>query len=319
LLLYDPSINKGDWNATEDRILFEGQKQFGNRWCEISKVLPGRTENSVKNRWNSSAMRKFLKDNDLIAGSGIPLYDINAVEDLQRALNDFAESLAKCGITISKESEATLLLDMTCPAPDEKKNALKEKVKKEKVKKNPKEEKVKKEKEAPHRGGAVSTTRGSSNSSSSASSSLSSAGPSDTSSQGIKFGSDYNMDTESSSSSQKTYKHRDGMLLPSHLRPPLIVTIANTRNQTSGTGSQGQDHELLVEMLSNLKSSPVYGGELTNERNRSHEHNGTGGKRSRGEKSGESVTPTERALSRVRSGLSIYSCIYIHIRIYIHI
>jgi hypothetical protein len=128
----DPSINKGDWNATEDRILYEGQRQFGNRWCDISKVLPGHTENSVKNRWNSNQMRKWLKDNDLRAGSGVPLYGIVTVKDLQRALSDFARSLAEYSITISKESEATLLLGMTNPVP--KANEKKEKVKRNELK-----------------------------------------------------------------------------------------------------------------------------------------------------------------------------------------
>jgi hypothetical protein len=47
----DPAIRKGDWMNEEDIVLFQAQKHFGNRWCEISKVLKGRTENAVKNRY----------------------------------------------------------------------------------------------------------------------------------------------------------------------------------------------------------------------------------------------------------------------------
>lgn len=44
-------------------LSFNCQAYMGNRWCEIAKLLPGRTENAVKNRFNSSARKKWLDQN----------------------------------------------------------------------------------------------------------------------------------------------------------------------------------------------------------------------------------------------------------------
>ncbi|KAK1553265.1 hypothetical protein Q3G72_031842 [Acer saccharum] len=54
-----PSVKHGDFSQEEEDLIIRLHKLLGNRWSLIAGRVPGRTDNQVKNHWNTRLCKKF--------------------------------------------------------------------------------------------------------------------------------------------------------------------------------------------------------------------------------------------------------------------
>ncbi|WRX28618.1 SANT/Myb domain - like 10 [Theobroma cacao] len=78
-----PDLKRGSFTADEEQIIIDVHRILGNRWAQIAKHLPGRTDNEVKNFWNSCIKKKLLSQ-------GLDPKTHNLLSSRQRASNKLA-------------------------------------------------------------------------------------------------------------------------------------------------------------------------------------------------------------------------------------
>ncbi|KAL6224119.1 hypothetical protein ACLB2K_002975 [Fragaria x ananassa] len=55
-----PDIKRGSFTEEEDNVICTLFRSIGSRWSVIASKLPGRTDNDVKNHWNTKLKKKLL-------------------------------------------------------------------------------------------------------------------------------------------------------------------------------------------------------------------------------------------------------------------
>ncbi|KAG2308846.1 hypothetical protein Bca52824_028594 [Brassica carinata] len=61
-----PNLRKGSFSPDEEKIIIELHAKLGNKWARMASQLPGRTDNEIKNYWNTRMKRRQR--------AGLPLY-----------------------------------------------------------------------------------------------------------------------------------------------------------------------------------------------------------------------------------------------------
>ncbi|KAJ6810930.1 transcription factor MYB86-like [Iris pallida] len=72
-----PDLKRGTFSQQEENLIIELHAVLGNRWSQIAAQLPGRTDNEIKNLWNS-CIKKKLRQRGIDPGTHKPLSEPDA-------------------------------------------------------------------------------------------------------------------------------------------------------------------------------------------------------------------------------------------------
>ncbi|KAI5440712.1 transcription factor MYB10 [Lathyrus oleraceus] len=64
-----PDLKRGNFTVEEEETIIKLHEAFGNKWSKIASYMPGRTDNEIKNVWNTHLKKKLvIKNSDSTSG-----------------------------------------------------------------------------------------------------------------------------------------------------------------------------------------------------------------------------------------------------------
>ncbi|KAH1229429.1 Transcription factor MYB61 [Glycine max] len=100
-----PDLKRGTFSQEEENLIIELHAVLGNRWSQIAAQLPGRTDNEIKNLWNS-CLKKKLRQKGIDPVTHKPLSEVENGEDNGRSQEKAPEVSNELNLLKSESSKS---------------------------------------------------------------------------------------------------------------------------------------------------------------------------------------------------------------------
>ncbi|KAF3436622.1 hypothetical protein FNV43_RR23714 [Rhamnella rubrinervis] len=107
-----PDLKRGTFSQEEENLIIELHAVLGNRWSQIAAQLPGRTDNEIKNLWNSCLKKKLRQ-------RGIDPVTHRLLSEMENNIGGQVDKDAESKVSSVVTNELNLLLKADNSKPEE--------------------------------------------------------------------------------------------------------------------------------------------------------------------------------------------------------
>ncbi|PWA74420.1 homeodomain-like protein [Artemisia annua] len=99
-----PDMKHGNFTLEEDNIILDMHNKLGNKWSAIARKLPGRSDNEIKNRWNTHLMKRAHQNQNVLETGHIGTMDHNQANSKEVSSQELHEYNESFSVEASSES-----------------------------------------------------------------------------------------------------------------------------------------------------------------------------------------------------------------------